>query len=42
MQHDSDIIISDTSCLIILEKIKSTNFRFNEKLFETVLELAGE
>lgn len=26
----------------ILEKIKSTNFRFNEKLFEKVLEQAGE
>jgi predicted nucleic acid-binding protein len=26
----------------ILEKIKSTNFRFNEKLFEIVLEQAGE
>jgi predicted nucleic acid-binding protein len=26
----------------ILDKIKSTNFRFNEKLFETVLEQAGE
>ncbi|MEX2568108.1 MAG: DUF3368 domain-containing protein [Cyclobacteriaceae bacterium] len=25
----------------ILEKIKSTNFRFNEKLFEKVLEQAG-
>lgn len=26
----------------ILEKIKSTNFRFNDKLFEKVLEQAGE
>lgn len=26
----------------ILEKIKSTNFRFDEKLFEKVLEQAGE
>ena len=26
----------------ILDKIKSTNFRFNEKLFEIVLEQAGE
>lgn len=26
----------------ILEKIKSTNFRFNDQLFEKVLELAGE
>lgn len=26
----------------ILAKIKTTNFRFSEKLFETVIELAGE
>jgi predicted nucleic acid-binding protein len=26
----------------ILEKIKSTNFRFNDKLFEKVMEQAGE
>ena len=26
----------------ILDKIKSTNFRFNEKLFEIVMEQAGE
>ena len=26
----------------ILNKIRSTNFRFNEQLFETVLEQAGE
>ncbi len=46
------IVISDTSCLILLSKIKelelltklfdNTNFRFSENVFETVLKEAGE
>lgn len=68
MRQNFNIIISDTSCLIILDKIdeltlllkmgkkvyvtpvilkefgkiRSTNFRFDDKLFEMVLEQAGE
>jgi hypothetical protein len=35
-------IISDTSCLILLDKIKQTNFRLSEQLELAVLKNAGE
>ena len=42
MSEISEIIISDTSLLILLKKIKKTNFRFSEQLLQAVLNEAGE